>query len=439
MANNRPAGALISDVRPGSIAAEAEIEPGDRLLRINNQYLTDLIDYKYLISDEHLLLDVCKADGDLWEVEIDKEYDQDLGLEFESAAFGAMRECANHCVFCFVDQNPPGLRSSLYVYDDDYRLSCLQGNFVTLTNLTPEEWERIGRLHLSPLYVSVHAMDPALREKLLGTPKARQIREHLDFLRDHHVTVHAQIVLCPGLNDGQQLEYTVTQLAHYYPSVQSVAVVPVGLTRYREGLPSLRLITRDETHTLIKQLHRLQGRFLKEMGTRFMWLADEFFLAYGFRLPDRAHYEGLPQMENGVGLARQFHTDFAAAMQEVEGLPRLEYPVTAATGVLGAKVLQPAVAALRCLNVKIELEALRNQFFGETITATGLLTGRDLIEQLKGKSLGDELLLPSEMVRTDGSEGVFLDDVTLATVSEALQLPVVVLRGARDLVTHLLR
>jgi putative radical SAM enzyme (TIGR03279 family) len=240
LANNRPAGALISDVRPGSIAAEAEIEPGDRLLRINSQYLTDLIDYKYLISDEHLLLDVCKADGDLWEVEIDKEYDQDLGLEFESAAFGAMRECANHCVFCFVDQNPPGLRSSLYVYDDDYRLSCLQGNFVTLTNLTPEEWERIGRLHLSPLYVSVHAMDPALREKLLGTPKARQIREHLDFLRDHHVTVHAQIVLCPGLNDGQQLEYTVTQLAHYYPSVQSVAVVPVGLTRYREGLPSLR-------------------------------------------------------------------------------------------------------------------------------------------------------------------------------------------------------
>lgn len=439
MVDHGPVGASISAVRPGSLAAEAEIGPGDRLLRINSECLTDLIDYKYLISDEHLLLQVQKADGDLWEVEIDKEYDEDLGLEFESATFDAMRECANHCVFCFVDQNPPGLRPTLYVYDDDYRLSCLQGNFVTLTNLTPEEWERIGYLHLSPLYVSVHTMDPELREKLLGTPRARQIREHLDFLRDHQVTVHAQIVLCPGLNDGQQLEYTVTELAAYYPSVQSVAVVPVGLTRYREGLAPLRLFTGEETRALIRQVHRLQGRFLEQIGTRFMWLADEFYLAHDFPLPDSAHYEGLPQMANGVGLARQFLNEFTTAMEEVEGLPRLGYPVTVVTGVLGQKVLQPAIAALRRRNVRVELKALKNRFFGETITVTGLLTGRDLIFQLKEESLGGELLLPSEMVRLEGTEGFFLDDVTITMVSEALGLPVFVLHGASDLVTHLLK
>jgi putative radical SAM enzyme (TIGR03279 family) len=439
LAEKKLGGALIARVRPGSIAEEADLRPGDRLLSINDQSLSDLIDYKYLISDEHLVLSVRKGDGDLWEIEIEKEFDEDLGLEFESATFDVMRECGNRCVFCFVDQNPPGLRPSLYVYDDDYRLSCLQGNFVSLTNLTPEDWERIGRLHLSPMYVSVHAMDPDLREKLLGTPKARHIREQLDFLRDHHVTVHAQIVLCPGLNDGSQLEYTLTELARYHPSVQSVAVVPVGLTRSRESLPTLRVITRDEAAALIEQAQRLQSRFLSELGTRFVWLADEFFLSFGFPLPDSAHYEGLPQMENGVGLAREFLSDFAAAMQKAEGIPRREYRVTAVTGRLGAKVLEPVIAQLRRLDVQIELRALDNHLFGPKITVTGLLTGLDLMAQLKGKDLGGELLVPAEMVRIDGSEARFLDDITVAMLSEELGVPVVVLSGAGELVNHLLR
>ena len=439
MADKKLDGALISRVRPGSIAEEADLKPGDRLLSINNEFLSDLIDYKYLISDEYLVLSVLKADGDLWEIEIEKEFDEDLGLEFESATFDTMRQCANRCIFCFVDQNPPGLRPSLYVYDDDYRLSCLQGNFVTLTNLRREDWDRIGRLHLSPLYVSVHAMDPDLREKLLGTPRARHIRRQLDFLRDHHVTVHAQIVLCPGLNDGSQLEYTLTELADYHPSVQSVAVVPVGLTRKRESLPPLRAITRYEAAALIKQIQRLQSQFLRELGTRFVWLADEFYLSFDFPLPDSGHYEGLPQMENGVGLAREFLSDFAAAMQKVKGIPRLEYPVTAVTGRLGAKVVEPVLARLRELGVRIDLRTLDNNFFGPTITVTGLLTGRDLIAQLKGKDLGRELLVPAEMVRTEGAEARVLDDITVAMLSEELGVPVVVLSGAGELVDHVLR
>lgn len=432
-------GVTIAGVVPGSIAEEAGIEAGDRLLGVNKRAMEDLIDYKYLASDEQVTLDIRKVSGQEWEIDIEKEYDEDLGLKFEAPTFDQMRRCHNRCIFCFVDQNPGNMRASLYEYDDDFRLSFLYGNFVTLTNLRPADWERIARLRLSPLYVSVHAMDPSVREELLGTPKARQIRQHLDYLREKRIEVHAQVVLCPGINDGEQLDYTITELAGYYPSVRSVAVVPVGLTRYRQHLPPLRSLTEAEVLQLTKEVKAHQNNCQSQLGTRFVWLSDEFFLTYGLPLPPRCHYEDLVQIENGVGLARHFLEEFADALPHTSELPRSQQLTSIVTGMLGAKVLEPVLEKLSQLGVNVKLWTVQNQFFGKMITATGLLTGGDIIRALQGRDLGTELLLPEVMVRSGLRCPTFLDDVTVAQLEIALGVPVIILDGARDLVQHLVK
>lgn len=430
--------AVVTGVVPGSIADEVGIGAGDILVSINSAPMEDIIDYRYLISDEEIVLLVRKPNGEEWEVEVEKEIDEDLGIEFASATFDAMRHCANRCMFCFIDQNPPHLRPTLYEYDDDYRLSFLYGQFVTLTNLRKRDWERIVRLHLSPLYVSVHTTDPALRAKMLGSRRAADIRQHLDFLRDHGITIHVQIVLCPGLNDGEQLTRTINDLATYYPAVQSVAVVPVGITRHRENLPPIRPLNKEDAVSLISQVDAMHQQFLATLGTRFVWVGDEVYIANNLPLPADDYYETMPQVENGVGITRLFLHDFAAALTATKQMPRSQKLSTIVTGVLGAAVLRPLTNRLESLGVRLQLIPVRNHFFGETITASGLVTGGDILKQLGGQNLGDEVLLPQVMLRRYGPS-VFLDNTTLEQLQQEVKVPVVVLEGARDLVDHLVQ
>jgi putative radical SAM enzyme (TIGR03279 family) len=428
--------AIIAGVVPGSIAAEAGLKPGDCLLSINGQAIADLIDYKYLMSDCELRLQVLAGDGEEWEIDVEKGYDEDLGLEFSSPTFDRMRSCANDCIFCFIKQNPAHLRPTLYEYDDDYRLSFLCGNYVTLTNLRPADWERIVRLRLSPLFVSVHAMDPSVRERLLGTPRARPIRQHLDLLRANRIVVHAQVVLVPEINDGEQLAYTVTELAKYHPSVQSVALVPVGLTRYRDHLPVLRPFTHAEALELAVRTGGWQKAFRRSLGTRFVWLADELYLTHDLRLPERHEYEDLPQIENGVGLVARFTEELESAWEELVDQRVKRRPLSIATGVMGAKVLQPVVGALGQRGAQVQLVTVHNRYFGESITAAGLLTGQDLIAALSGQDLGQELLIPEVMVRAGQPEPVFLDDVSVSELEKAVGVPVTVVAGPRQLLRH---
>jgi putative radical SAM enzyme (TIGR03279 family) len=431
-------GAIVTGVLPGSIAAEAGIEVGDRLLAINGAEPEDIIDYRYLTSEENVLLRVRKTDGDVWEIQVEKEGDVGLGLEFESATFTPMRRCANRCIFCFIDQNPPALRPSLYVYDDDYRLSFLYGQFITLTNLRRCDWERIAKLKLSPLYVSVHALDPQVRARLLGTARGADIRPHLAFFAEHGLQIHAQIVLCPGVNDGRHLADTVHGLAAYHPTVLSTAIVPVGLTRHRAGLTPLRPVSRREAAELVETVASWQEQLLAALGTRFVWAADEFYVAHELPLPPRAAYEDLPQTENGVGITRLFVDEFRAALQAATGRTHRSGRRDIVTSVLGAQVLKPLVAELQALGAQVRLQPVRNHFFGETITAAGLLTARDIIAQLRCTELGDELLLPEAAVRRRDPVPMFLDGATLPECEAALGVPVRVLDGAAALVEHLL-
>lgn len=397
-----------------------------------------MIDYKIFTSGEEIALHVRKPDGEEWLVEIEKEYDADLGIEFESATFDAIRRCANKCPFCFIDQNPEGLRSSIYVYDDDYRLSFLEGHFVSLTNLMRKDLERIVRLRLSPLYISIHAMDPDLREVMFGTPKAREIHKQLAFLQENGIGMHGQIVLCPGLNDGAALEHTLNELARFFPAMNSVAVVPVGLTKFRRFLPELKAYDRDMARNLIAWVQEHQARFVGQLGTRFVWPSDEFYLLAEQAMPQVAEYEHLPQVENGVGLVRTFWDQFETALKRYESSPPPRRRATIATGVLGEQVLRAPIAALnRQRNFEIQLTAIPNRFFGGGITATGLVTGGDLLSTLQGENLGDELILPSVMLRNRARGHVFLDDMTLDEVKERLGVPVHVANWADDLVDHL--
>ncbi|MDB9312900.1 TIGR03279 family radical SAM protein [Spirulina sp. CS-785/01] len=429
--------AKISNVLPQSIAAEIGFEVGDAIIAINGTQPRDLIDYQYLCAEEILELKVLDANGEIHEIEIEKDYDDDLGLEFETALFDGLIQCNNRCPFCFIDQQPPGKRETLYLKDDDYRLSFLYGSYLTLTNLTQKEWDRIETLRLSPLYVSVHATEPEIRSRLLKNPRAGQILDQFQWFQERRLQIHAQVVVCPGINDGIHLEKTLLDLASFHqgdiPAIISAAVVPVGLTRFRPQEDELIPVSREKAKEVINQVQQLQTKFQQQFGTTFAWLADEWFLIAQEELPPESHYEDYPQIGNGVGSIRQFIKQFQATAKAI--LPaKIETPKSY-TWVVGNAVevaFQPLLDQLNAVEgLTLKIAPLNSQYWGQDITVTGLLTGQDLIKGLKGKDLGEAILLPSVMLKHDDT--VFLDDVTVAEVSQQLKTPIIPVMGVEAL------
>lgn len=429
-------GLAIFWVEPGSIAEEAGLVPGDRIMAINGEPVRDLIDYRFLEADESLSIEVKKADGEDWVLEVEKDFDQDLGIDFGAGGFGRTARCANKCVFCFVDQMPPDMRKTLYVKDDDYRLSFWSGNFITLTNLGDEALQRIARQRLSPLYISVHTTNPALREKMLGNPRAGLIMEQLRYLAGAGIEMHTQVVLCPGLNDGKELERTAADLAGLWPAVSSLAVVPVGLTRFRQGLYPLRVFTPDEARRLVRWVGLKQEEYLRELGYPFIFASDEFYLLSVELIPPAERYADFPQTENGVGLTRLFMDEWG----EVQGgLPPQARPLkaTLATGLLGEKVIRPVADRLNGIKgLEVSVKVIKNNFFGRQVTVAGLITGGDLADQIEPGETGDLLVLPAVMLRK--GETVFLDGLTPQDLARRLKTRVAVVEGPRQLVDVLL-
>ena len=436
--------ARISRVIPDSIAEELGFEPGDALVSINDQYPRDLIDYRFLCADEELTLEVIDREGKTHQVELEKDIDADLGLEFETALFDGLIQCNNACPFCFIDQQPPGKRETLYLKDDDYRLSFLYGSYLTLTNLLPQEWERIAQLRLSPLYVSVHATEPEVRSRLLKNLRAGQILEQLAWFQAQRLQIHAQVVVCPGINDGDHLMTTLRDLARFHqgeiPAVTSVAVVPVGLTRFRPPQDELVPVTADHAAATIAQVEAIQAEFLAQFGTRFAWLADEWYLLANQEVPSADDYEDYPQLDNGVGSIRQFLTQFADSASNY--LPDAVHPPRTLTWVVGNAVehaFQPIVDRLNQVeDLTVQLVALASDYWGRDLTVTGLLTGQDLMAGLDGKDLGDALLLPTVMLKSSDSgqpeDTLFLDDVSVAEVGQRFKVPILPIEDTDALV-----
>lgn len=436
MINIHPA--RITKVLPDSIAAEIGFEAGDAIVAINGTRPRDLIDYQFLCADEVLELEVLDAAGKTHSLEIEKDYDQDLGLEFETALFDGLIQCNNRCPFCFIDQQPPGKRTSLYFKDDDYRLSFLYGSYLTLTNLPEREWQRIEQMRLSPLYVSVHATEPEVRIRLLKNPRAGQILQQLKWFQERRLQIHAQVVVCPGINDGEHLEQTLKDLASFHtgevPAVASVAVVPVGLTRFRPQEDELTPVTREKAKEVISQVKILSRQFHQKFGSSVAWLADEWFLIAGEELPSESEYEEYPQIDNGVGSIKLFIKQFTDAATEL--LPPKIYPQRKFTWVVGNAVenaFQPILKRLNSVEgLEVNMRALSSDYWGQSITVTGLLTGHDLLLNLQGQDLGEGILLPNVMLKH--GELVFLDDMSIEELACKLDTKILPVAGVEDLI-----
>ncbi|HJB86484.1 DUF512 domain-containing protein [Mordavella massiliensis] len=428
----------ISRIEPGSIADELGIEPGDLLLTVNDSVIEDVFDYHFLIHDEELVLLIEKPDGEEWELEIEKDYDEDLGMEFEQGLMDEYRSCRNKCMFCFIDQMPEGMRETLYFKDDDSRLSFLQGNYVTLTNMSEHDIDRIIRYHLEPINISFHTTNPELRCKMLHNRFAGEALKKVDRLYEAGIEMNGQIVLCKGINDGEELERSIRDMSRYLPYLRSVSVVPVGLTRYREGLYPLKSFTKEEAKGVLEIIHRWQKKLFKEHGIHFIHAGDEWYLLAEEEIPEEERYDGYLQLENGVGMIRLLREECKEAFQALPGDEKSRR-VSMATGLLAYPELCRIADMLKekYPGTKVQIYPVRNDFFGEKITVSGLITGGDLIRQLKGKDLGERLLLPCNMFRSE--EDVFLDDVTLAEVEEALQVRADIVKSSgQDLIDAIL-
>lgn len=429
---------IIKSIEPGSIAEEMELAPGDELLTVNGEEIEDIFDYQFQIKDTYVELGIRRTDGEEWILEIDKEYDEDLGIVFENSLMDEYRSCRNHCVFCFIDQMPPGMRPTLYFKDDDSRLSFLQGNYVTLTNMSDRDIERIIRYRLEPINISFQTTNPELRCRMLHNRFAGEALNKVKKLFDAGIEMNGQIVLCKGLNDGEELERSISDLTAYLPHLKSVSVVPVGLSRYREGLYPLEPFTREDAKEVLRVIHRWQKKLYETWGLHVIHASDEWYLLAEEELPEEETYDGYLQLENGVGMLRLLREEVKQELENREGDQR-ELHLSLATGKLAAPTLEMLVGKIREKYPKLDVKIwpIRNAFFGESITVSGLITGQDLIAQLEGKPLGDKLLLPCNMLRE--GENVFLDDVTVEEVEYRLKLPVqIVDEPGRDLVLAVL-
>ncbi len=420
---------IVQCVEPGSIAQELGIEAGDKLISINGNLIEDVFDYHYLVNDEELLVLIEKPDGEEWELEIEKDYEEDLGLVFEQGLMDEYRSCRNKCIFCFIDQMPKGMRDTLYFKDDDSRLSFLQGNYITLTNMSDHDIDRIVKYHLEPINISFQTMNPELRCKMLHNRFAGDALKKVDRLYQGGIQMNGQIVLCKGWNDGEELEHSIRELSKYLPVLQSVSVVPVGLTKYRDGLEPLESFTKEEAEEVIATVERWQEKLFAEYGLHFIHAGDEWYILAGQEVPEEERYDGYLQLENGVGMLRLLLNEFEEACEAETGDDRTG-ELSLATGELAYPYLKKMIEKLRekYPNVQVHLYAIRNDFFGEKITVSGLITGQDLMKQLKGKLLGTRLLLPCNMLR-DGEE-VFLDDVSISELKESLQVEVDVVKSS---------
>ena len=449
MKKNKLAEHLIKAVQPGSIAEELEVEPGDVLVSIGGKPVTDVFDYRFQIKEEYLEVLIRKPDGEEWELEIEKDEDDDLGLVFENDLMSEYRSCSNQCIFCFIDQMPPGMRDTLYFKDDDSRLSFLQGNYITLTNMSDEDIDRIIHMQLAPINISVHTTDPELRCRMLHNRFAGEKLKYIDRLFEGHVEMNGQIVLCRGYNDKEALDRTIRDLSRYLPFMRSVSVVPAGITKYREGLCPLTLFTPQEAGEVIDQIEGYQKELFRQWGVHFIHASDEWYILAGRDFPEQERYDGYLQLENGVGMMRLFIEEFHEALQAYRNEKKDANPgrgriVSVATGALPYPTLKGFAAEMEAgfAGLQVKVHRIRNDFFGQTITVTGLITGQDLIKQLRqkqeaGENLGDVLLIPSNMLRS--GEEVLLDDLTVSDVRNALQLEVKVIgTGGSDFVEGIL-
>lgn len=421
---------IINKVEKGSIADELKMAPGDALICINGQKIEDVFDYHYLIHEEDITVLIRKPDGEEWEFEIEKDYDEDLGIVFDSGLMDDYKSCRNKCIFCFIDQMPKGMRDTLYFKDDDSRLSFLQGNYITLTNMKQNDIERIIRYRLEPINISVHTTNPALRCKMLNNRFAGEALAHMKRLKEESIQMNGQIVLCKGINDGAELEQSISDLTAYIPCMQSLSVVPAGMTKYREGLYPLEPFTKTDAGEVISVIHRWQQYCMERYGIHFVHAGDEWYLMAEKEIPKEETYDGYLQLENGVGMMRLLEDEFLEALDKTEKRAAGTRKLTIATGALAAPLLTKLCGRLmqKFPDIFVRVIPIRNDFFGEQITVAGLLTGQDLIAQLKGVDLGEKLLLSSHLLRS--GEEVFLDDVTLTELKNALQVQVDIVKSS---------
>ena len=425
---------IVSAVEPGSIAEEIGLEKGDELLKINNVEIKDILDYMFLVQDEEIVLNVRTKQGEICDVEIEKDADEDLGIVFENDFMDEYRSCRNKCIFCFIDQLPPGMRETLYFKDDDDRLSFLQGNYVTLTNMDDDELDRIIRYRLEPINISFQTMNPELRCKMLNNRFAGEALKKAKKLYDAGIIMNGQIVLCKGYNDRDELEYSLSELYKYLPVLESVSIVPVGLSKHREGLTPLEPFTKEDAKVLIETVKKWQDKAYEEFGIHFVHASDEWYLLAEEEMPDAETYDGYLQLANGVGMITSEREDFYLAYNDFRETYKgdskhKKVKITCATGKLAYGLLCELAKRMEEVldNLEIEVVSITNDFFGEMITVTGLITATDLMAQLKGKNLGESLLIHECMLRL--GEEVFLDDYTLKDVSSTLQVNIDIVKS----------
>jgi len=413
---------VIIKVERDSIAEELGIEPGDVLLSVNGKNIEDVFDYRFLINDEYVELEIKTLQGEICKVEIEKEYYEDLGIIFEDGLMDEAKSCRNKCIFCFIDQLPKGMRETLYFKDDDSRLSFLQGNYVTLTNMKDEDLDRIIYYHLSPINISVHTTDLELRKKMLCNRFADNVLKRMQLLADAGIEMNLQIVLCKGVNDGKILEKSIEDLAAFYPHAHSLSVVPVGITRFRDGLYPMEPFTKEDSLQVIETVEKWQKKLKEEKGSSFVFISDEFYINAGLPMPKCERYEDFPQIENGVGMIALMEDEFDEYFETLKADDELTKEVSVVTGEAAYFFIKGLAEKLesKFRNLKINVYMIKNDFFGGKITVSGLLTGGDIIRQLKDKPLGEFICLPKNLLRS--GEKVLLDDITLDDIERELNI-----------------